>query len=111
MTQTIFYIIQNMIVGLDHHRWKQCKWCEKTFMPYHNKQAFCDDTCRTLYRSRYKSDWMYHRRNLEREGHIVNDRSILNVGTGGLGEHRRDCFEDEMKEVRKELKKIRSGYN
>ena len=31
---------------------------------------------------------MYHRRVLERGGVIVNDHNILNVGTGGLGEHR-----------------------
>ena len=75
-------------------------------MPHHNKQAFCDDICRSLYRGRYKSNWMYKRRKLESEGHIVNDRSILNVGTGGLGPHRRQNFEEEHEEILVELKKL-----
>ena len=41
-----------------------------------------------------------------REGSIVNDRAILNVGTGGLGEHMQHDFRAEQQKVRKELKEL-----
>lgn len=105
--QTKFYILQGSIIGLilHHHkrRWKSCKWCGHTFMPHHNKQAFCDNTCRQISRQSYKSSWNYHRRVLERNGDIVNDRSILNVGTGGLSEHPSLDMREEYNKIRKEL--------
>ena len=110
MIQTKLLIENGVIIGLLLHnkrkKWKTCKWCGHTFMPQHNKQAFCDNICRDISRQKYKSDWMYNRRLQNRNGFIINDRSILNVGTGGLGEHR--CKEEEMeyKKIQKEFRTL-----
>ena len=105
-----FLIVKDRIVGLivgkARRRWKRCKWCGKTFMPHHNKQAYCDRVCQRLKRQKYKRDWNYKRRCLERDGMIINEKSILNVGTGGLGMHRHNSDAREHHEVLKELRRI-----
>lgn len=110
MIQTKLLIEKGVIIGLllknKRKKWKTCKWCRKTFLPLANKQAYCDDTCRHISRQQYKSNWMYHQRVLERNGEIVNDRSILNVGTGNLGGHRCKSFSVEHEKVLKELKEF-----
>ena len=105
-----FMIVDNEIVGLkwDMHRkrWKNCLWCNTTFLPHHNKQKYCSKLCRTLQRRAYKSRWQLHRRYQEQNGVIINDRNILNVGTGRLGEHRCNNFRKEENSIRKELKEL-----
>ena len=109
--QARLYIQGRMIIGLifphNHKRkFKKCKWCGNSFIPHHNSQAFCDNICRNISRQKYKSDWMNSWRIRSREGSIVNDRAILNVGTGGLGEHMQHDFRAEQQKVRKELKEL-----
>ena len=81
-------------------------WCGKTFLPHHNKQAYCDYVCRQISRQRYKSNWNYHRRIQNRDGLVVNDRAILNVGTGSLSEHPCSNERVELKKIQKELREI-----
>ena len=103
-----------MIIGLQFHnqfhnqhkRWKQCKWCGYTFLPHHNKQAFCDQTCKYISRQNYKSNWMRQRRIQHRSGEVVNDRAILNLGTGALGEHCEVDCSVEISKIRKELRSL-----
>ncbi len=41
------------------HRYKRCKWCDKTFLPPATKgrtDDFCEDECRRLYKSKAKRD-------------------------------------------------------
>lgn len=108
--QTTLWIQNKQIIGLHfqqhYRRWKTCMWCGKTFIPHHNKQTYCDKICRQISRQRYKSNWNYHRRIQNRDGLVVNDRAILNVGTGGLSEHR--CKEEEMeyKKIQKEFRTL-----
>ncbi len=108
MTQ--FYIVNGEIVGLMYaghrKRWKQCKWCPSTFLPQHNKQKYCSKTCRQLQRRAYKSKWQLHRRYQEQNGVIINDRNILNVGTGRLGEHCCSNWKKEQNSINKELREI-----
>lgn len=84
--------------------WKECDWCGVFFIPHHNKQVCCSKTCRQLRRASYMSKYKYRRRILEREGVLVNDRGILNVGTGGLSGHRCNNFSEEIRKVRQEMK-------
>ena len=108
--QTRLYIERGVIKGLllNNHtkKWKRCKWCNHTFIPVANKQQYCDDTCRHIARQQYKSNWMYHQRVLERSGEIVNDRSILNLGTGNLGEHSSKIFSVEHEKIQRELREL-----
>ena len=111
MMQTKFYIQRGVIIGLLLHnskkRWKQCTWCNHHFLPHHNKQVYCDKTCKRLQRQKYKRDWNYRRRILEREGHVINDKAILNVGTGGLGEHPCSSFAEEIRRIKHEKRRLR----
>ena len=108
--QTRFYIRRGKVVGLimngRHKQWKHCKWCGHTFLPSHNKQAYCDPTCKTVSRQNYKNRWMYTWRIKVRHGEILNDRSILNVGTGGLGEHRCSVDGVEHRKILKEMREL-----
>lgn len=108
--QTKFWIKCGEVIGLQlhkkHKRWKQCRWCGNTFLPKHNKQAYCDVVCKHISRQKYNSDWMRKYRIQHRSGEIVNDRSILNIGTGSLGEHcELDCSV-ELRKVELELKNL-----
>jgi len=109
-TQTTLRIENNHIIGLYIHnrkiKWKQCKWCNHTFLPEHNKQAYCDATCRSVARQTYTSRWIYHRRKQEQNGDYINDKNVLNIGTGGLGQHRASTDEEEYKKIQGELKRI-----
>lgn len=106
--QSIYWIKQDHIIGFiigeKHRRWKECKWCGNTFNPHHNKQSYCDKVCQSLSRQKYKSNWMYRNRIRQRNGDLFDDRSILNVGTGGLGEH---CEVDNVVEHRKIIGELR----
>ena len=110
MIQTKLWVRRGVVIGLQlhHHykRWKTCKWCGNTFLPQHNKQAYCDNICKHISRQNYKSKWMYNRRVRNRNGNIINDRAILNVGTGGLGEHSSKDFSVEHRKIMKEMREL-----
>lgn len=86
--------------------WKICQWCNNTFLPHANRQTYCDDTCRELARTTYKRNWMYHYRKKIQNGEIIDPRSILNVGTGNLGQHRLENYDEEHEKILEELNKI-----
>ena len=105
------FLIENkriigLMWGVHRQRWKHCQWCRTTFLPHHNKQKYCSKLCRKLQRRAYKSRWQLHRRYMEQNGVIINDRNILNVGTGKLGEHRYKNYNRERNSILKEMQEI-----
>lgn len=112
MSQSVFNIQNGEIIGIKKTRKpkrkqpqfheKQCNWCGKTYTPRVGHQLYCSPQCRkysdqehTLHRVR-KFRKKYH--------NVLNQLSYQNLGTGGLGQHRDNDFEEEQRKIRQEMK-------
>ena len=117
MMQLVFKIKDNKIIDYvkksdgevpvetrKKYKESKCGWCGKVFTPTHSHNLYCSKQCR------YYSDLEHNNqrkiRYRKRFHGMFNDRAILNVGTGGLGQHAKKNFEDEARIIRNEMKKL-----
>ena len=84
----------------------RCKYCGKPFFRTHKNTCYCSDRCRNLALKEQKAKYQRERRKKIRNGEIVSNESKY-VGTGFLSHKRQESFEDEMKALEKELKRLR----
>lgn len=87
----------------------KCKWCGKAFFKTANKTCYCSDRCRTLALREQKAEYQRKRRKLIRDGVIVapNERASNDIGTGFIGEHMQDDFDDEYGVIQREFRRLR----
>lgn len=111
--QTKFTILHNQIIGIRSGSRtltrftkpleKKCKWCGRPYKPTHNRQTYCNEACKHYSELERINNHMRRKRIKQRNGYLVNDRAILNVGTGGLGKHRDPDFSEEHRKIMCEL--------
>ena len=87
----------------------KCKYCGKPFFKTANRTCYCSDRCRSLALREQKAEYQRKRRKLIRDGVLVapNERSSNDVGTGFIGEHKQDDFDDEYGVIQRELRRLR----
>lgn len=81
---------------------KHCKWCGKEFTPQTSHQMYCSDACTGYARAENTNNRI--RKYRKRYESIQTIEDIKNIGTGNLGAHRLEDFEEEHKKIIKELK-------
>jgi hypothetical protein len=81
---------------------KKCEWCGKPFTPQSSNNKYCSENCKKYARLEKVSHNMAEYR--KRYDGVQLSSDLKNLGTGGLGGHRVDDFEEEYKKIRKELK-------
>lgn len=85
----------------------KCKCCGSNYIKSSNKQAYCCDECRMTVRRqqlRNASHRYYHKHKHE-WGH--NSVRRYGVGSGTLGPHAREDFDQEHTIIQKELVRLR----
>ena len=113
MVQSTFKIEEDCIIGVQvqvraykvqKFKDKKCGYCGKKFTPTHPHNLYCSKSCR------YYSDLEHtneRKRRYRSKFHgAYNDRSILNVGTGGLGCHACADFDEEYRKIQSERRKL-----
>ena len=112
MVQLVFHIQKGDIVGCckpiqpivtKSFAEKKCNYCGQPFKPYHSHNLYCSRECRS------NSDKEHTEKRVReyRKRYTHNDRSILNVGTGELGEHALTDFEEEHRKIQNEFRHLR----
>lgn len=81
-----------------------CKYCGKPFKKVH-KRCYCSDECRLNALREQKAKYQRERRKRIRNGELVSMETEY-VGTGFLSENRRESFDEEMKALEKEKKRL-----
>lgn len=109
MVQSVFIIRGGTIKGWQitnqkQYKPKKCKYCGNKFIPTHSHNLYCSEKCRGNSDKEHTEERV--RRYRKRYHGVFNDRAILNVGTGGLGEHRSKSFNVEQKKIMKELREL-----
>lgn len=80
----------------------KCSWCGKYFIKKHHSEKYCSDTCRKEARveqSRHKSHRWYHRHK-----HELSEKQRWGLGSGLLGQHRTEDFEEEYLKIQNEFR-------
>ena len=86
----------------------KCKYCGKPFFKTANKTCYCSDRCRNLAIKEQKAEYQRKRRKLIREGVLIsNEKASNDIGTGFIGEHKQDDFEEEYGVIQRELRRLR----
>ena len=82
----------------------KCKWCGKPFTKRHNRQEYCCDDCAHYALLEQKAEFARkYRKRYKKE----KSDSYCGIGSGGLGGHRKDSFEEEGEAIAKELRRLK----
>lgn len=118
--QTNFHIEHNQITGIQgtdtikiiiiqtttpKYKPKNCKWCNTIYTPTSSHNLYCCEDCRILARQKYGRDRINRFRKRYKEV-LKTFTKYMSLGTGGLGEHPTNNFEEEQEKIIKELKKL-----
>lgn len=82
----------------------KCKWCGKPFTKEHNRQEYCTKEC--AYYARLEQKARYNRKYRLNYKSRKSD-SYWGMGSGALGSHREESFDEEHEAVRKEFKRLK----
>lgn len=119
--QTTFHIQKGIITGLNHpdnnttkiiiiktkkqYKTKKCKWCNTTYTPRSSHNLYCSEDCRILSKQKHGRDRITRFR--RRYNDVLKTlQKYITIGTGGLGEHRDEDFDEEYQKIQQELKII-----
>lgn len=85
----------------------KCRWCGKIFTRTKNSERrfFCSEKCRKEMELKNNRDRQYRYYNRWKHS-IRKDSKKYSLGTGRLGKHPRENFEDEKNVVKKEKKRL-----
>ena len=88
----------------------KCNWCGAYFTKKHHSEKYCSDECRynaRMEQSRDKSHRWYHRHK-----HELSEKQRWGLGSGLLGQHRNEDFEEEYLKIQNEFRwlKIKRKY-
>ncbi|MDO5827279.1 MAG: hypothetical protein Q4Q19_03355 [Methanobrevibacter sp.] len=82
----------------------KCKWCGKPFTKQHNRQEYCSEEC--AHHARLEQKAKYTQKYRLKYTSRKSD-SYWGMGSGSLGCHMKDDFEDEQRAIHKELKRLK----
>lgn len=74
---------------------KKCHYCGKWYVPTHHRQVYCDKSCSKKALQDQKNKW-------KRENWIPK----IENGTSFITEKRKEDFNDELRQVRGELRRL-----
>ena len=82
----------------------KCKWCGKPFEKKHNRQEYCSDECAryALLEQKARYNVRYRLKYKSRKSD-----SYWGMGSGSLGSHKKDDFDEELESIRKELRRFK----
>ena len=82
----------------------KCKWCGKPFEKQHNRQEYCSEECARYARLEQKSK--YNQKYRLKYKSRKSD-SYWGLGSGSLGSHCKESFDEEQEAIHKEFKHLK----
>lgn len=82
----------------------KCKWCGKPFKKTHNRQEYCSEECSHYAHMEQKARYTREYRLKYKSG---KSDSYWGLGSGSLGSHGEESFDDEQEAIRKEFKRLK----
>lgn len=88
-----------------NYKEKTCKYCNKKFIPQSPNNQYCSEKCKKNARRETLVQATRKYRKLYKDVQTSSD--LKNVGTSSLGPHRDDNFEEELRKIEKEMKRLK----
>lgn len=81
----------------------KCKWCGNNFLSRHGR-CYCSVTCKK--EARREQNIRHQIRYRIVHGKSDQQRYFDNLGASNLREHRKDCFDDELRLIKREMRRL-----